>query len=62
MSEFFDKRSAAKTPRMYKECRDFTINRCRENLKQAVTFQEVRRMLIVFRGGTEEGAGRVRGG
>ncbi|XP_073389287.1 SWI/SNF complex subunit SWI3A-like isoform X5 [Physcomitrium patens] len=41
MSEFFDKRSAAKTPRMYKECRDFTINRCRENLKQAVTFQEV---------------------
>lgn len=46
MSEFFDKRSAAKTPRIYKEYRDFIINKYRENPKQALTFNEVRRMLI----------------
>lgn len=45
MSEFFDKRSAAKTPRIYKEYRDFIINKYRENPKQALTFNEVRRML-----------------
>lgn len=33
MSEFFDKRLVVKILRMYKECRDFIINRCRENLK-----------------------------
>lgn len=46
MSEFFDKRSAAKTPRIYKEYRDFIINKYRENPKRALTFNEVRRMLI----------------
>lgn len=46
MGEFFDKRSAAKTPRIYKEYRDFIINKYRENPKQALTFNEVRRMLI----------------
>jgi len=46
MGEFFDKRSAAKTPRIYKEYRDFIINKYRENPKQPLTFNEVRRMLI----------------
>ncbi|KAG0605244.1 hypothetical protein M758_9G042700 [Ceratodon purpureus] len=46
MSEFFDKRSSAKTPRIYKEYRDFIINKYRENPKQALTFAEVRRMVI----------------
>lgn len=46
MSEFFDKRSVAKTPRIYKEYRDFIINKYRENPKRALTFNEVRRMMI----------------
>lgn len=46
MSEFFDKRSAAKTPRIYKEYRDFIINKYRENPKQPLTLNEVRRMLV----------------
>jgi SWI/SNF related-matrix-associated actin-dependent regulator of chromatin subfamily C len=46
LSEFFDKRSAAKTPRIYKEYRDFIINKYRENPKQPLTLTEVRRMLV----------------
>ena len=45
MSKFFDKLSAAKTPRIYKEYRDFIINKYRENPKQALTLSEVRRMV-----------------
>lgn len=46
VSEFFDQRSVSKTPKIYKEYRDFIINKYRENPQRLLTFTEVRRMLI----------------
>ncbi|KAL3677040.1 hypothetical protein R1sor_026988 [Riccia sorocarpa] len=44
--EFFDGKSLSKTPKIYKEYRDFIINKYRENPQRTLTFTEVRRMLI----------------
>lgn len=46
LNEFFDGRSLSKTPKIYKEYRDFIINKFRENPRRALTFTEVRKMLI----------------
>ncbi|KAH9329428.1 hypothetical protein KI387_001536, partial [Taxus chinensis] len=46
LREFFDGRSSSKTPKIYKEYRDFMINKYRENPLQRVTFTEMRKMLV----------------
>ncbi|GBG77115.1 hypothetical protein CBR_g23440 [Chara braunii] len=46
LPEFFNGRSASKTPKIYKEYRDFIISKYRENPYRLLTFTEVRRMLI----------------
>lgn len=46
MGEFFDGKSLSKTPKIYKEYRDFIINKYREKEQRLLTFTEVRRMLI----------------
>lgn len=46
LSEFFDGKSISKTPKIYKDYRDFIINKYRENMQRTLTFTEVRRMLI----------------
>lgn len=46
LTEFFDEKSAAKTPKVYKEYRDFIINRYRENPHKRINFTEVRKMLV----------------
>jgi SWI/SNF related-matrix-associated actin-dependent regulator of chromatin subfamily C len=46
LKEFFDGSSSSKTPKIYKEYRDFMINMYREDLHRGVTFTEVRKMLI----------------
>jgi SWI/SNF related-matrix-associated actin-dependent regulator of chromatin subfamily C len=46
LSEFFDGKSISKTAKIYKDYRDFIINKYRENTERALTFTEVRRMLI----------------
>jgi SWI/SNF related-matrix-associated actin-dependent regulator of chromatin subfamily C len=46
LSEFFDGKSISKTAKIYKDYRDFIINKYRENTQRALTFTEVRRMLI----------------
>lgn len=43
---FFDGKSASKTPKIYKEYRDFMINKYRENSQRRLTFTEVRKMLV----------------
>jgi SWI/SNF related-matrix-associated actin-dependent regulator of chromatin subfamily C len=45
MPEFFDGNSISKTPKLYKEYRDFIINKFKENPGKLLTFTEVRRML-----------------
>ncbi|BFI43154.1 hypothetical protein AXG93_1865s1280 [Marchantia polymorpha subsp. ruderalis] len=46
LGEFFDGKSLSKTPKIYKEYRDFIINKYREKEQRLLTFTEVRRMLI----------------
>lgn len=46
LPEFFDGRSAAKNPGVYKYYRDSIIRRFRENPARKVTFTEVRRSLV----------------
>jgi SWI/SNF related-matrix-associated actin-dependent regulator of chromatin subfamily C len=46
LSEFFDQKAVSKTPKIYKEYRDFIINKYRENPHRPLKFTEVRRMLI----------------
>lgn len=46
LSDFFDGKSISKTPKIYKDYRDFIINKYRENMLRTLTFTEVRRMLI----------------
>ena len=46
MSEFFDGNSISKTPKLYKQYRDFIINKYKENPGKLLTFTEVRRMLV----------------
>lgn len=46
LAEFFDGRSLSKTPKVYKEYRDFIINKYRENPRRFLTFTEVRKMLV----------------
>lgn len=46
LKEFFDGSSSSKTPKIYKEYRDFMINMYREDPHRGVTFTEMRKMLI----------------
>lgn len=46
LPEFFDGKSPSKTPKVYKEYRDFIINRYRENPQRSLTYSEVRKMLV----------------
>ncbi|KAJ7558882.1 hypothetical protein O6H91_04G060100 [Diphasiastrum complanatum] len=46
LSEFFEGKSPSKTPKIYKDYRDFIINRYRDNPQKPLTFTEVRKMLI----------------
>eukprot|EP00803_Ostreobium_quekettii_P007065 evm.model.scf_1407.2 EVM.evm.TU.scf_1407.2 scf_1407:7799-21268(+) len=43
--DFFNGRSVSKTPKVYKEYRDFVINKYRENPDRRLTFTEVRKFL-----------------
>eukprot|EP00252_Welwitschia_mirabilis_P006846 TRINITY_DN17754_c1_g1_i1.p1 TRINITY_DN17754_c1_g1~~TRINITY_DN17754_c1_g1_i1.p1 ORF type:complete len:585 (+),score=154.84 TRINITY_DN17754_c1_g1_i1:207-1961(+) len=46
LREFFDGSSPSKTPEIYKEYRDFMINKYRENPLSRLTFTQVRKMLV----------------
>ncbi|MQL88810.1 hypothetical protein Taro_021378, partial [Colocasia esculenta] len=46
LGDFFDVTSFSRNPRVYKEYRDFIINRYREDPSRRLTFTEVRRSLI----------------
>ncbi|CAN6476453.1 unnamed protein product [Victoria cruziana] len=46
LAEFFDGRSTAKNPKVYRYLRDFIVKKYRENPSRKVTFTEVRRMLV----------------
>lgn len=46
MREFFDGSSFSRNPRVYKEYRDFIINKYREDASRRLTFTEVRRSLV----------------
>lgn len=46
LAEYFDGRSLSKTPKVYKEYREFIINKYRENPRRVLTFTEVRKMLV----------------
>lgn len=46
LKEFFDGSSSSKSPKIYKEYRDFMINKYREDLYRRVTFTEMRKMLV----------------
>ncbi|XP_038880615.1 SWI/SNF complex subunit SWI3A [Benincasa hispida] len=46
LKEFFDGSSISRTPRIYKEYRDFIINRYREEPSSRLTFTEVRKSLV----------------
>lgn len=46
LAEFFDGYSLSKTPKVYKEYREFMINKYRENPRRILTFTEVRKMLV----------------
>ncbi|XP_020245363.1 SWI/SNF complex subunit SWI3A-like, partial [Asparagus officinalis] len=46
LPEFFDGSSYSRNPRVYKEYRDFIINRFREEPSRRLTFTEVRKSLI----------------
>lgn len=46
LKEFFDGSSISRTPRIYKEYRDFIINKYREEPSSRLTFTEVRKSLV----------------
>lgn len=46
LPEFFDGSAASRNPRVYKEYRDFIINRYREDPSRGITFTETRKSLI----------------
>lgn len=46
MREFFDLSSISRTPKIYKEYRDFIINKYREDPLRQLTFTEVRKSLV----------------
>ncbi|KAG0483170.1 hypothetical protein HPP92_011254 [Vanilla planifolia] len=46
LPEFFDGSSYSRSPRVYKEYRDFIINKYRENPSRRLTFTEVRKSLV----------------
>lgn len=46
MKEFFDGTSLSRTPKIYKEYRDFIINKYREEPSRRLTFTEVRKSLV----------------
>ncbi|XP_038709924.1 SWI/SNF complex subunit SWI3A-like [Tripterygium wilfordii] len=46
LREFFDGSSISRTPRIYKEYRDFIINKYREDSSRRLTFTEVRKSLV----------------
>ncbi|CAI0446513.1 unnamed protein product [Linum tenue] len=46
MREFFDGSSVTRSPKIYKEYRDFMINRYREDPSTRLTFTEVRKSLV----------------
>ncbi|XP_010250631.1 PREDICTED: SWI/SNF complex subunit SWI3A isoform X2 [Nelumbo nucifera] len=46
LKEFFDGSSISRTPKIYKEYRDFIINKYREEPSRRLTFTEVRKYLI----------------
>ncbi|CAK9330316.1 unnamed protein product [Citrullus colocynthis] len=46
LKEFFDGSSISRTPRIYKEYRDFIINKYREEPSSRLTFTEIRKSLV----------------
>ncbi|XP_050937437.1 SWI/SNF complex subunit SWI3A isoform X2 [Cucumis melo] len=46
LKEFFDGSSISRTPRIYKEYRDFIINKYREEPSSMLTFTEIRKSLV----------------
>ncbi|XP_062115887.1 SWI/SNF complex subunit SWI3A [Humulus lupulus] len=46
LKEFFDGSSFSRTPKIYKEYRDFIINKYREDPSKRLTFTEVRKSLV----------------
>ncbi|OVA09601.1 SANT/Myb domain [Macleaya cordata] len=46
LKEFFDGSSISRTPKVYKEYRDFIINKYREDPSRKLTFTEIRKSLI----------------
>lgn len=46
LPEFFDGSAASRNPRVYKEYRDFVINKYREDPSRRITFTEIRKSLI----------------
>ncbi|KAF8006725.1 hypothetical protein BT93_K0897 [Corymbia citriodora subsp. variegata] len=46
LPEFFDGSSISRTPKIYKDYRDFIINRYREDPSRRLTFTEVRKALV----------------
>ncbi|KAI9079659.1 hypothetical protein K1719_038280 [Acacia pycnantha] len=46
LKEFFDGTSISRTPKVYKEYRDFIINKYREEPSRRLTFTEVRKSLV----------------
>ncbi|XP_048138740.1 SWI/SNF complex subunit SWI3A isoform X2 [Rhodamnia argentea] len=46
LREFFDGSSISRTPKIYKDYRDFIINRYREDASRRLTFTEVRKALV----------------
>ncbi|KAG6517062.1 SWI/SNF complex subunit SWI3A homolog [Zingiber officinale] len=46
LPEFFDGSAASRNPRVYKEYRDFIINKYREDPSKRITFTEIRKSLI----------------
>ncbi|XP_062030149.1 SWI/SNF complex subunit SWI3A isoform X1 [Rosa rugosa] len=46
LKEFFDGRSISRTPKVYKEYRDFIINKYREEPARKLTFTEIRKSLV----------------
>ncbi|KAH7365822.1 hypothetical protein KP509_18G048000 [Ceratopteris richardii] len=46
LPEFFDGKSLSRTPKVYKESRDFIINKYKEQPERALTYTEIRKMLV----------------
>ncbi|RVW52561.1 SWI/SNF complex subunit SWI3A [Vitis vinifera] len=51
LKEFFDGSSISRTPKIYKEYRDFIISKYREDPSRRLTFAEIRKSLVGFGGG-----------